>query len=190
MFRIVFLTLVALPGAAFAHSGAAAVTPLLAGLSHPIGGADHILAMLGVGLWASILGGRAILAMPLAFLVAMLMGGGLGAYGFAAPGVEPMIAASIIGIGAATALALRPALPLALCALAVFGAAHGFAHGVEGPSTGGFAYVAGFGLMTAGLHCVGLAIGLTLLRRGTLWLPRGLGLATAMAGLGLAGGAL
>lgn len=190
MFRIVFLTLITLPGAAFAHSGAATVAPLLAGLSHPIGGADHMLAMLGVGLWASILGGRAILAMPLAFLGAMLGGGVLGAYGFAVPGVEPMIAASIIGIGAATALALRPTLPLAICALAMFGAAHGVAHGVEGPSIGAFAYAAGFGLMTAGLHCVGLAIGLALSRIRALWLPRGLGLATALAGLGLAGGAL
>lgn len=190
MFRIVFLGLIALPGAALAHSGAATLPPLLAGLSHPIGGWDHMLAMIGVGVWAGILGGRAVWAMPVAFLVAMLLGGGIGAYGFAVPGAEGMIAASIIGIGAAIALALRPALPLAQCALAVFGAAHGFAHGVEGPASGLVAYAAGFGLMTAVLHGAGLALGLAVLKVRGPWLPRGLGFATTLAGLGLAGGAL
>jgi len=42
-----------LPGVAMAHSGHADAPALLAGLLHPFSGADHLLLMLGVGLWAS-----------------------------------------------------------------------------------------------------------------------------------------
>ncbi len=52
-----------LPDPAAAHS-----VPLhesfTAGLAHPLGGLDHILAMVAVGLWASLIGGRALWALP------------------------------------------------------------------------------------------------------------------------------
>ena len=35
------------------------------GVLHPLLGADHVLAMLAVGLWAAQLGGRALWAVPL-----------------------------------------------------------------------------------------------------------------------------
>lgn len=73
------------PTAALAHTGAhtghAGGAPLVAGLSHPLGGADHLLAMVAVGLWAAGIGGRAVWALPLAFVAAMVAGGGLGAAG-------------------------------------------------------------------------------------------------------------
>lgn len=187
MLRLTLLALICLPGAAFAHSGAhSGGGAFVAGMVHPITGPDHILAMVGVGVWAAMIGGRALWAMPLAFVLAMLAGGMAGALGMTVSGIEPMITASVVLIGTAAALALRPALATVLVALAVFGAAHGFAHGVEGPGTGLVAYGAGFAGMTAGLHGLGIALG----RMGAGWMPRTMGLATAVAGLGLAGGAL
>ena len=118
-------TLSLLPAVAHAHPGHVEGASLMMGLAHPVGGADHVLAMLAVGLWAAVTGGRGIWAMPAAFLAAMLGGGAMGAAGLELPVAEPMILASSILIGAAAALALRPALPLALAAIAMFGAAHG-----------------------------------------------------------------
>ncbi|MDT8854360.1 HupE/UreJ family protein [Paracoccaceae bacterium Fryx2] len=152
--------LLLIPGAALAHTGHNAGAPFLAGLGHPVGGADHVLAMLAVGLWAAVSGGRALWAMPLAFVAAMLAGGAMGAMGVPLPGVEPVILASVIVLGSAAALALRPGLVPALAAIALFGVAHGFAHGAEGPGSGLAPYAAGFVLATAALHGAGLGIGL------------------------------
>lgn len=178
-----------LPSAALAHPGhdaAAALTPpFLAGLGHPLGGMDHLLAMVAVGLWATIAagqsGGRAIWALPLTFVAAMLAGGVMGAGGVALPLVEPLILASSILIGAAVALALRPALAATLPLVALFGVMHGHAHGAEAPSGGLALYAAGFALATAGLHLAGIALG-RLGPRAT----RALGAATAMAGAAVA----
>ncbi|MFZ5752093.1 MAG: HupE/UreJ family protein [Pseudomonadota bacterium] len=54
--------LATLPGAALAHSGHDAGT-FVAGMSHPVSGADHVLAMVAVGLWAAQAGGRATRAL-------------------------------------------------------------------------------------------------------------------------------
>ena len=169
------------PFAALAHPGQDAGT-FLAGAQHPIGGADHILAMVAVGLWAAQAGGRTILAMPLAFVATMVAGGALGAAGMPFPALEPMILASIVILGSLIAIAARMPMRAALPLVALFGAAHGWAHGAEGPATGVAVYALGFGLVTAGLHGVGIGLG-RFLGKGAL---RYLGGATAMAGLALA----
>ena len=71
------------PAAALAHPGHHhhEAAPFMAGLSHPMGGADHLLAMVAVGLWAASIGGRAVWALPLTFIAAMIAGGALGAAG-------------------------------------------------------------------------------------------------------------
>ena len=43
-------------------------TRFMAGVSHPLFGLDHILAMVAVGLWAALKGGKALWAWPLAFV--------------------------------------------------------------------------------------------------------------------------
>lgn len=171
-----------LPSAAFAHAGHIDGNAFLSGLNHPISGADHVLAMLAVGLWAAGLGGRALWALPASFVSAMVVGGALGAFGVALPMVEPMILASIIVLGAAVGLALRLPLPAMLAAVALFGAAHGFAHGAEGPSTGLAIYAFGFGAATMALHLAGIAIG----RGVPALILRASGAAVASAGLALA----
>ncbi len=148
------------------------------GLLHPLMGADHLAAMVAVGLWAALAGGRALWAYPLAFVAAMALAGLIGAGQAPLPGVEPVILASVIVVGAAAALALRVPMGAAMAALALFGAAHGYAHGVEGPAVAG--YPAGFLLSTLALHAAGLGIGLAALRRPAI--TRTLAAVTAIAG--------
>ena len=90
------------------------------------------------------------------------------------------------GIFIVGALAARIPLTRALPLLALFGAAHGWAHGAEGPSTGLIAFAAGFAGMTAALHGLGLGLGLALQRLAGMRLTRLAGGVTAAAGLALA----
>jgi urease accessory protein len=113
----------------------------------------------------------------------MAVGGVMGSAGAAPPGVEPVILASVIVLGAALALALRPPLAVAVATVAVFGFAHGATHGIEGPQAGVLAYGLGFVLATAGLHLVGTAAGLGLERVGRAAGPRMLGGAATVAGV-------
>src|SRR5258707_12626426 len=104
------LTLI--PTAAFAHPGLGDAHGFVAGFAHPLGGLDHIMAMVTVGIFAWQLGGRALWLVPAAFVLAMAAGGPLGMAHVPVPFVELGIAASGIGLGALGAFA-RPA-PAAL----------------------------------------------------------------------------
>lgn len=175
-----------LPQVALAHVGDHGGSPFMSGVMHPVGGADHVLAMVAVGLWAAVTGGRALLALPLAFVGAMLVGGGLGAMGIGLPGVEPMILASIVLIGVLAALAWRAPLVVGAGLVAAFGLFHGHAHGTEGPAAGLLIYGAGFALATMALHLAGLGLGLALNALSARGATRALGAGTAIAGLALA----
>lgn len=175
------IPLLLMPTAALAHPGhIGAHSPFAEGWMHPIGGADHVLAMVAVGLWAATATDRrGLWALPLCFMAAMVLGGALGAAGVHLPAVEPMILASSVLLGLAVALALRPSLGFALPVVALFGLMHGHAHGAEGPASGLAGYAAGFVLATGALHLAGIGL-------GRLGLSRWLGAATAAAGVALA----
>jgi len=177
------LGLLLLPAAAFAHGGDGIPSGFADGLGHPIGGADHLLAMVAVGLWAALTGGAARWAYPSSFLGGMVAGGLLGLAGAALPAMEPAILASVIVLGAAVALAARAPLGIACAGLALFGLAHGNAHGLEA-FEGGAAYVAGFLIGTAVLHAFGLGAGLAAMRVPVV--VRSLGALTALGGAALA----
>jgi urease accessory protein len=171
------------PTQAFAHAGHG--ESFMHGFSHPLLGVDHVLAMVAIGLWAALAGGRALWLWPAGFVGAMVAGFLLGAQGIVLPLMEPMILASVIGLGAAVTLAFRPAATLGLLPIGIFGLFHGLAHGLEIsggalPSFGG-----GFVLATALLHGAGLAMGLLLLREKPLLL-RLAGLTVAAGGITLA----
>jgi urease accessory protein len=167
---------------ALAHTGSEAGSALTAGLLHPLTGADHVLAMIAVGLWAAGLGGRAVLAVPAAFVAAMLGGFMLALAGTWLPGVEPMILASVVVLGVAVAAALRPS-PIAAAALVGgFALFHGHAHGAEMAGAGALAFGAGFAIATAALHAAGIGLGLSLLRGVP---ARLVGAGTALAGAAL-----
>src|SRR6201987_6272847 len=73
------LTLI--PAAAFAHTGAGGAHGFVSGFAHPLGGLDHILAMVTVGIFAWQLGGRALWLVPATFVLAMAGGGAPGLAG-------------------------------------------------------------------------------------------------------------
>jgi urease accessory protein len=132
----------------------------LTGFLHPISGADHVLAMVAVGLWGAQLGAPAIWVLPVAFPLVMAMGGMLGFLGVPIPGVEYGIAASAIVLGTAVAFEVRPALVIAALVVGCFAIFHGHAHGTELPAgQSALLYSMGFVIATGCLHAVGIGIG-------------------------------
>jgi len=156
-----------------------------AGARHPFTGLDHLLAMVAVGLWAALRGGRAVWAWPAAFLVAFLVGYGVAQAGVAAPLAEPAVLASVMVLGAMTAADSRIATGLGVALIGLCGAAHGYAHGAEAPlATLGFP--AGMMASTALLHLAGLMAALGLKRARWTWAIRLAGAATLAGGATLA----
>lgn len=178
-------TLTAMP--ALAHEGAGWQHGFLGGLAHPLGGADHMLAMMTVGLWAALAGGARIWHWPTAFVAFMLAGALAGISGLALPLAEPAIMASVVALGLATLFALRLPSSFGAALIGAFGIIHGYAHGIEGAG-GNLFYFAGFALATTGLHVTGLMAGLSAMARRRPVLVRAAGGMTALAGLALAFG--
>ncbi len=187
MLRCLALLLLAAPAAAFAHTGLGQPSGAIDGLTHPLGGIDHLLAMVAVGLWAAMAGGAARSAYPAAFLGGMLAGGALGLSGVVLPAIEPMILASVIVIGGLAAVAARAPIAVACAGLALFGAAHGGAHGLEADA-GGLGYMVGVLATTAALHATGLGIGVWMQSLSGSAAVRALGALTALGGAALAFG--
>ncbi len=178
-----FLSALLFPALAYAHAGAGEVHGFILGLTHPLGGLDHICAMVAVGLWATQMGGRAAWRVPLTFAGVMVLGGQLGMAAVPVPFVEGGIAMSLLVLGVLIAAAVRLPLPLGAAiagGLAVF---HGYAHGAEMPQdSSGLEYAAGFVLATALLHMSGITVALLAKNHGrTQWL-RLAGAATALCG--------
>jgi urease accessory protein len=160
------------------------------GFLHPLGGLDHVLAMVAVGLIAARIGGRALLLVPVAFLAMMAVGGAAGALGWDLPYVETGIALSVLVLGLVLALGAVPPVAGAMALVGAFAVFHGFAHGAEMPgAASGLAYGLGFLAATAFLHAAGLGLGLAARRLDTRPALRVAGAALAAAGLGLLAGA-
>lgn len=148
------------PAIALAHVGQGRAEGFLAGLSHPVSGLDHVLAMISVGLWGAQLGAPAIWLLPVTFPMVMAFGGMLGLAGIPLPGVEAAIALSGILLGLAVLAEWRPLLPVAAVIVGFFAVFHGHAHGAELPAgASGVTYSIGFVVATGTLHAVGIGIG-------------------------------
>jgi urease accessory protein len=181
---VAFLSLTA---AASAHTGHGDVHGFVHGFKHPVGGLDHVLATVAVGLYAALLGGRALWLVPASFVGVMAIGGALGIAGIGVPFVEIGIALSIVVLGLAVALRLSIPTLAAMALVAFFAIFHGHAHGAEMPQdASGYSYAAGFMLATALLHAAGVAIGLIagrLTALGGSRLTQAAGGAMALAGV-------
>jgi urease accessory protein len=144
---------------AFAHSGAEPhMHGFVAGLAHPLGGLDHMLAMIAVGIWSALVAGRRVWMVPTIFVAAMLAGAGLAQAAVALPAAETAIAMSVVALGALIAAGIGLPVGAGAALIALFAVFHGHAHGVE--ATGSVAgYMAGFAVTTAILHVVGIVVG-------------------------------
>ncbi|KAA0179666.1 HupE/UreJ family protein [Cupriavidus gilardii] len=203
---------------ALAHPGhdvASVGASLASGLLHPLTGADHLLAMVAVGVWSALAVGTAgafgsvgsvgsvgslgsfgsvgagggVLRVPLTFVALMLVGAALGLAGVALPAVEPMIAASLLVVGLLVALRARLPAGVAMALVGGFAVFHGYAHGAELPPSAGAlpAVLAYVGGFAAATMALHLA-GIaagTVLRRHAPWLARAAGAGVALYGVGL-----
>lgn len=156
--------------AVFAHAGhEASDGGFVGGLVHPFTGFDHLLVMLGVGMWSAMLGKKAwpdLLWAPLAFVALLAVGALIGVVGVSPPLVEPIIAASLLVVGLLVAARARMPALAAAAVVGTFAVFHGIAHGHElaraGIGTGNA--IAGMALATALLHAAGITLGWMLLR--------------------------
>ena len=159
------------------------------GLSHPVLGLDHFLAMVCVGVVSSQIGGRAIWTVPLLFVLFMILGGAAGLY------IEILaitlydiiewgIIFSVIFLGLSVAIEKKLPTNFIMIAVAFFGSFHGLAHGIEMPwAANPLLFALGFSSGTAALHLFGVGIGLALIRNNFLnIILRILGLACAIFG--------
>jgi urease accessory protein len=157
----------------------------MAGFSHPVLGFDHLLAMVSVGIVASIIGGKANYLVPMSFVFMMVVGSIIGFYGLSVVYDEVGIAISVLILGLYITFSKKKSLGLAMILVAFFAFFHGHAHGVEMPKmTTVSTYISGFMTATILLHILGVLSGYASarVRYGTVCL-KGLGVAIAFVGL-------
>lgn len=183
---IALVLLAATAGSAHAHPGHVADS-LMNGLSHPLSGLDHLLAMIAVGLWAAQLGGRARWLVPASFLTVMALGGVLGMGGLVLPFAESGVAASVLILGVLIAASARLPMTAGVTLMGAFAVCHGFAHGAEMPAAASsMSYGAGFLFASALLQLSGILLALALAHgnpRPTAPVFRLAGAALALVGL-------
>ncbi|QRM27742.1 HupE/UreJ family protein [Microvirga sp. VF16] len=150
------------PTATLAHTGHGDVAGFTHGMAHPIGGIDHVLAMVAVGILAARIGGRALWLLPSTFISVMAGAAVLGMVGFDLPSFDVWIAGSLVAFGLAVAYPSHLSSLTGAGLIAVFAIFHGYAHGTEMPAgVSGLAYAAGFLMATTLL--IGLGAGSALL---------------------------
>ena len=154
------------------------------GLSHPVLGIDHFLAMVSVGIISAQIGGRAIWTVPTTFVCIMILGGIIGILAEINKGIgdesillseinsvnyfadyiylliEIGIILSVILLGLAIAINKKITGYLIFIFVGVFGFCHGTAHGLEMPwAFNPILFALGFATGTATLHLFGVGIG-------------------------------
>ena len=154
-----FVTLLIVAPFAEAHTGLLQ-NGLMSGLSHPLLGLDHLLAILAVGLWAGRMGTKASWSLPLLFLVTMSVSAiasqGLGSMLL----IENGIAVSLLLLGLFIVFAIKLPAVIGMIAVSLFAVFHGVAHGAEWPfAASPVWYVSGFVLSTALLMGAGVKTG-------------------------------
>tara|TARA_B100001123_G_C15073349_1_gene932506 strand:- start:248 stop:862 length:615 start_codon:yes stop_codon:yes gene_type:complete len=152
------------------------------GISHPVLGFDHFIAMVSVGIISAQIGGRAIWTIPTTFVFIMIIGGIIGIYAelnqisqslklinienqiffadFLFMIIEIGILISVIALGLIIAIEKILSVQLIITAVGIFGFFHGSAHGLEMPQAiNPIFFALGFAVGTSILHIFGLIIG-------------------------------
>ena len=182
----------ALPLSALAHVGAEGgghhhfLDSLSHAFAHPFTGADHLAAMLAVGAWSALTmpSLRTAWRAPAAFVALLVAGALAGFAGLWVPGVEPMIAASVLVLGLLVLVQKKMPWSAAAALAGMFAFFHGAAHGFELAGDSGMAAVgalAGIALGSATLHIAGIVLGHAVMQRHQ-WVAKLGGAATAALG--------
>ncbi|MFW6032416.1 MAG: HupE/UreJ family protein [Phycisphaeraceae bacterium] len=175
------LVALALTQPVFAHAGHEH-SSFSTGFAHPLGGLDHLLAMVTVGLLSARMEPKRMWTLPLAFVAMMAAGGVLGVF-WASEGVLALewgISLSVLVFGLVAAAA--PSVPVVggNLLVAAFAVCHGHAHAAEMGDASAWGYFPGMLLSTASLHLVGLAVGVAMQRQIGEWSIRAAGAAVAV----------
>ena len=132
------------------------------GMSHPVLGLDHFLAMISVGILSAQIGGKAIWTVPATFVLIMTIGG---LFGFLLAiddhyFIEVGIIFSVILLGFGISIEKIIPTKLIIFFVGIFGLFHGTAHGIEVPAAANpLLFVLGFICGTTVLHLFGVGIG-------------------------------
>ncbi len=155
----VILLFIFVPVTAFAHEKGI-YESFKSGISHPVLGLDHLLAMVSVGVISHQMGGRAIWTVPITFIVVMAIGGVLGMIDIGLFSIELGIALSVVVLGLAIAANAKIYYSLIYVFVGMFAIFHGYAHGIEIPQLAtSWSYVIGFMIGTTFLHILGVYLG-------------------------------
>jgi urease accessory protein len=159
---LTFATLTMFSQFAAAHTGVTVNYDLFHGFQHVVFGLDHILAMLGLGMWASsqsdFIAKRGVVTVGLFILLGAL----LGWMGVAFVYLELSVILSVLAVGIVLSLGVDkcPRL-IVLTTIAVFASIHGLTHGHEMPATTSvLGYILGIVLASLLLYLGGWLIGL------------------------------
>ncbi len=152
------------------------------GLSHPVLGFDHFLAMISVGIISAQIGGKAVWKIPGLFVLIMFLGGLIGIYAeinemmeslnlneignkiyfsdFLYKFIEIGILISVIILGFIISLNAKISKKIIMLSVGVFGFFHGSAHGLEMPqAVNPIFFALGFISGTIILHLFGVIVG-------------------------------
>ena len=182
----------ALPLSALAHVGSDGgghhnfLDSLAHAFAHPFTGADHLAAMLAVGAWSALTmpSLRTAWRAPAAFTALLVAGALTGFVGLWVPGVEPMIAASVLVLGLLVLVQQKMPWGAAAALAGGFAFFHGAAHGFELAGDSGLTAVGaltGIALGSATLHIAGMVLGHAVMQRHQ-WVAKFGGAATAALG--------
>lgn len=158
LFPLFLFALLSTPNLAHAHLIGG--NGLMSGITHPLFGPDHLLAMVAVGIISTQIGNKAVWKVPATFVTFMIIGGLLAIGGLSMPIAEMGIALSVLFFGVLIAFYKPTSIYLSMLLVAVFAIFHGHAHGEEIPLIANPAfYTIGFVLSTTCLHISGVLIG-------------------------------
>ena len=165
-FLILLTCLLVYPFPSFAHNYTGMIG-FYDGISHPVLGLDHFLAMISVGILSAQIGGRAIWTVPTTFVFVMTIGGLIG-FLFTIDNhflIEIGIILSVILLGFGISIEKKIPITLIMAFVGIFGLFHGAAHGVEMPKAANpLLFVLGFICGTTTLHLFGVGIGYFLIK--------------------------
>jgi urease accessory protein len=144
------LLLASVVNPAWSHSGLSHANTLFSGFIHPLSGADHLLVMFAVGLYAGFFKWNITFLITASFLLFMALGSGIAIFYKPLFAIENGIILSLFGVGILLNLMNRTSQVLAFPLLAFFGFCHGYAHASEiNPGDSSLTYQTGFLLSTA-----------------------------------------
>lgn len=159
---------------------------ILSGLGHPVIGLDHLAAVVAVGCLAA--AHRAVIALCIGFVIAMMTGVVLHLYGATLPAAEILVALSVMVLGTLMLRGRDMPTGSALVLFAMAGVIHGYALGESiygAEPTPLYAYLLGLAVIQSAVALTAARIAGSIMKRSADISPlRFIG--AGIAGIGLA----